>query len=239
MSQSVEDALSELVLANRILANEGVLDGFGHVSVRAPDDPATYFISRARAPELVARGDLYRFTLDSQPVEPPKVDFYSERVIHGEIYKARPDVMAVCHNHADAVMPFCISEVPLQPVFHLGGAALGGEAPVWDSRDEFGDTNLLVAKPEEGRSLAHALGSGFVVLMRRHGATVAGRGLREVVFRCIYVAANARIQMGAAQIGAYQTLSPGETRLAAEFNIRPYSINRAWDRWAARAERRA
>ncbi|MEX2126652.1 MAG: class II aldolase/adducin family protein [Xanthobacteraceae bacterium] len=238
MSQSVEGALSELVQANHILANEGVLDGFGHVSMRAPDDPSNYFLSRARAPELVERDDLIRFTLDSAPVGTTKGDLYSERVIHGEIYKARPDVSAVCHNHADAVMPFCISETRLQPVFHLGGAAIGGEVPVWDSRDEFGDTNLLVAKPEEGHSLARTLGKSFVVLMRRHGATVAGRTLREVVFRCIYIATNAKIQMGAAQLGPYMTLSPGEIRLAAEFNIRPYSINRAWERWATRAERR-
>jgi HCOMODA/2-hydroxy-3-carboxy-muconic semialdehyde decarboxylase len=239
MSQSLDDALSELVLANHILANEGVLDGFGHVSIRAPDDPSNYFVSRARAPELVERDDLIRFTLDSKPVGSPKGDFYSERVIHGEIYKARPDVMSICHNHAEAVMPFCISEMPLQAVFHLGGAAIGENVPLWDSRDEFGDTNLLVAKPEEGQSLARALGQEFIVLMRRHGATVAGSTVREVAFRCIYMAANAKMQMGAAQLGPYQTLSPAEIRMTVEFNIRPYSINRAWERWVRRAARRA
>jgi HCOMODA/2-hydroxy-3-carboxy-muconic semialdehyde decarboxylase len=237
MKQAVEDALSELVQANRILSGEGVLDGFGHVSIRAPDDPSTYFLSRARAPELVERSDLLRFTLDSALVGDGKGDLYSERVIHGEIYKARPDVLAVCHNHADALMPFCISQMLLQPVFHLGGAALGGDVPIWDSRDEFGETNLLVAKPEEGRSLAARLGKNFVVLMRRHGATVVGSTLRETVFRCIYAAANAKIQIAAAQLGPFQTLSSGELRLTSEFNIRPYSINRAWDRWVARAGR--
>lgn len=236
MSAPVDEALAELVLANRILANEGVLDGFGHVSIRAPDNPDNYFLSRARAPELVERGDLIRFTLDSEPVQPTKESLYSERVIHGEIYKARPDILAVCHHHADTVMPFCISDTPLEPVFHLGGAAIGGRVPVWDSRDEFGDTNLLVAKPEEGRSLARAMGDRFVVLMRRHGATVGGRTLREAVFRSIYMAVNARVQWQAAQLGPYQTLTPGEVQLISEFNLRPYGINRPWERWARRAQ---
>ena len=235
---SVEPSLAELVLANHILANEDVLDGFGHVSVRAPDDPGTYFLSRARAPELVETADIIRFTLGSEPVDAPKEGLYSERVLHGEIYKARPDVMAVCHHHAQAVMPFCISQTPLRPVTHLG-AVIGDPVPMWDSRDEFGDTNLLIAKPEEGCSLARALGGNFVVLMRRHGATVAGRTLREVVFRCIYLAANARTQLAAAGLGAYETLSAGEIALSADFNLRPYAIDRAWERWAIREPRRA
>jgi len=235
---NIEPLLSELVLANHILAHENVLDGFGHVSLRAPDDPNTYFLSRARAPELVAREDLIRFTLASEPLGSPKEALYSERVLHGEIYRARPDVMAVCHHHAEAVMPFCIStKTVLRPVIHLG-AVIGHPIPTWDSRDEFGDTNLLVTKPEEAQSLARALGNSFVVLMRRHGATVAGRTLRELVFRCMYLVANARTQLAAANLGEYETLSAGETRLSAEFNLRPYSIDRAWDRWARRAARR-
>ena len=234
---SLKEGIAELVLANHVLANEDVLDGFGHISMRAPDDPATYCLSRARAPELVEEADIVRFTLDSEPLDDEKRSYYSERVIHGEIYKARPDVMAVCHHHAPAVMPFCIAEVPLRPVTHLG-ATIGATIPMWDSQDEFGDTNLLVAKPEEGRSLAKALGENFVVLMRRHGATVAGRSVREAVFRCIYLANNARTQLAAAQLGAYETLTPGEIAMAGEFNLRPYAVDRAWERWAMRAARR-
>lgn len=234
---SLNECIAELVVANRVLANEEVLDGFGHISMRAPDDPSTYLLSRARAPELVEESDVVRFTLDGEPLEGEKRSYYSERVIHGEIYKARPDVMAVCHHHAPAVMPFCISNVPLKPVTHLG-ATIGATIPMWDSRDEFGDTNLLVAKPEEGRSLAMALGGNFVVLMRRHGATVAGRTVREAVFRCIYLAANARTQFAAVQLGDYETLSPGEIALSGEFNLRPYAVDRAWERWAMRAARR-
>src|SRR5258706_5433526 len=147
------DLRHELAVANRILAHEGVIDAFGHVSIRHPDDPGRYFLSRSRSPELVEPGDILEFDLDSRPIDPPFVQLYAERVIHGEIFKARPDVVAVCHHHAPAVMPFCISGDPIVPVFHLG-AAMRALAPFWDSRDEFGDTNLLVVKPAEGASLA-------------------------------------------------------------------------------------
>src|SRR5262249_16991802 len=181
----------ELAIANRILANEGVIDAFGHVSVRHPDDSGRYFLSRSRSPEVVEPNDILEFDLDSQPVASPIVQLYAERVIHGEIYKARPDVVAVAHHHAPAVMPFCISGDPIVPFFQPG-AAMGAVAPFWDSRDEFGDTNLLVVKPAEGASLARALGKHSMVLMRRHGATVVGSSLRELVFRAIYSCDNAR-----------------------------------------------
>jgi hypothetical protein len=152
---NLSDALYEVALANRMLANEGVLDAFGHVSLRHPADPNRYLLSRSRSPGLIEPDDVLEFTLDSEPVVPPSVQLYAERVIHGCIYQARPDVTAVCHHHAPAVMPFCIAGVAIVPVFHLGAA--GGETlPFWNQRDEFGDTNLLVVKPEEGRSLARA-----------------------------------------------------------------------------------
>jgi HCOMODA/2-hydroxy-3-carboxy-muconic semialdehyde decarboxylase len=178
------DLRHELAVANRILATEGVIDAFGHVSIRHPGDPGRYFLSRSRSPELVEADDILEFDLDSQPVAPPSAHLYAERVIHGEIFKARPDVMAVCHHHSPAIMPFCVSGDPVVPVFHLG-AAMGPVAPFWDSRDDFGDTNLLVVKPAEGASLARALGAHHMVLMRRHGATVVGASLRELVFRAI------------------------------------------------------
>ena len=166
----------ELILATRILANENVLDAFGHVSVRHPRDPRRYFIPRHRAPELAEAADIIEMTLNSEPVRPTEFRLYSERVIHGEIYKARPDVNAVCHHHAHAVLPYAISGQEMVPVFHLG--AVIGQVPFWDQRDEFGDTNMLVVKPAEGASLARALGPNWMVLMRRHGATVAGTSLR-------------------------------------------------------------
>ena len=173
MPDTLAELRRELSTAYRIVANEGILDAFGHISVRHPSNPKRYFLSRSRAPALVEPDDILEYDLDSNPIVPPVTRPYSERVIHGEIFKARPDVNAVCHHHAPSIMPFAISGVPLVPVFHLG-AAMGRNAPFWDSRDEFGDTNLLVVKPEEGASLARALGSHSIVLMRRHGATVVG-----------------------------------------------------------------
>ena len=173
----LDQARELLARANRMIANEGVLDAFGHVTMRHPTDPGRYLMSRSRGPELVQPEDIHEFTLDSQIVKPIDARLYGERVIHGEIYKARPDVNAVCHHHAPSILPFCISGMELKPVYHLG-ATLGAKVPFWDSRDDFGDTTLIVAKPEEGASLARALGSNWIVLMRRHGATVAGTTLR-------------------------------------------------------------
>jgi ribulose-5-phosphate 4-epimerase/fuculose-1-phosphate aldolase len=237
----VPDDLTEVryqvALANRMLANEGVLDAFGHVSLRHPTDPGRYLLSRSRSPGLIEAADILEFTLDSEPVAPPTVQLYAERVIHGCIYQARPDVMAVCHHHAPAVMPFCISGVPLIPVIHVA-AIMGETVPFWDQRDEFGDTNLLVVKPEEGRSLARALGPHCAVLMRRHGATVVGADVRELVFRSIAMCQNAESQMRALAMGSLSALTPGETKLAAASNLSPGPLARTWEYWTARAERR-
>ena len=212
---SLAEAREVLARANRMIANEGVLDAFGHVSMRHPDNPNRYFLSRSRAPELVEPDDLIEYDIDSQPIREPGVGQYSERVIHGEIYKARPEVNAVCHHHAPSILPFCISGMELKPVYHLG-ATLGGKVPFWDSRDEFGDTTLIVAKPEEGASLARALGPSWIVLMRRHGATVVGKTLEELTFRTIYTARNAAMQIQAHTLGYVSPLNAAETALAGE-----------------------
>src|SRR4051794_13697276 len=183
-----------------MLAHENVLDAFGHVSLRHPSDPERYLLPRSRSPQLIEPTDVLEFTLDSEPVKPATEKLFAERVIHGCIYEARPDVMAVCHHHAPAVMPFAIAGGPIVPVFHLGAAA-GESTPFWDQRDEFGDTNLLVVKPEEGRSLARSLGPHPAVLMNRHGATVVGRDLRELVSRTIFMCENARYQLQAHLLG--------------------------------------
>src|SRR5581483_11192022 len=148
MPDGLAEARQELVLANRILAHEGVVDAFGHVSMRHPHDPGVYLISRHRACELVEPADILEFTLDSVPVAPTNLRLYSELVIHGCIYQARPDVNSVCHHHAVSMLPYAISGTELVPVVHLG-ATLGAKVPFWDSRDEFGDTPLVVTKPEE------------------------------------------------------------------------------------------
>jgi ribulose-5-phosphate 4-epimerase/fuculose-1-phosphate aldolase len=233
MADTLKDAIVELALANRILANEGVLDAFGHVSARHPRDPKRYLLSRSRSPLLIEPDDILEYTLDSAPAKPPKVHLYAERVIHGCIYQARPDVMAVCHHHAPAVMPFAIAGVPIVPVFHLG-AAMGEEMPFWDQHDEFGDTNLLVVKPEEGRSLARALGAHSAVLMNRHGATVVAGGLKELVSRSIFMCQNAEYQLRAQTLSTSAPLHRGEIKLAGALSLMPTVVTRTWEYWSAR-----
>ncbi len=235
MANDLAEVFHELIVATRILANQKVLDAFGHVSVRHPRDPGRYFIPRHRAPELAEISDILEMNLDSEPVRPTELRMYSERVIHGEIYKARPDVNAVCHHHSHAVLPFCISGRELVPVFHL--PAVIGHVPFWDQRDEFGDTHMLVVKPEEGASLARALGPNWMVLMRRHGATVAGTSLREMTFRTVFGCENAALQSLAMAHGHVDPLSPGEIALSAAHSVRPPSTNRAWDYWVRHVEK--
>jgi ribulose-5-phosphate 4-epimerase/fuculose-1-phosphate aldolase len=238
LSDGLAETCYQIALANRMLANEGVLDAFGHVSMRHPTDPDRYLLARSRSPGVVEADDILQFTLDSVPVEPPRVQLYAERVIHGCIYQARPDVKAVCHHHAPAVMPFCIAGVPIVPVFHLGAAA-GQTLPFWNQRDEFDDTNLLVVKPEEGRSLARALGPHAAVLMKHHGATVVGSDLRELVSRAVFMCHNAAHQLAAQLLGNAPTLTAGEIRLAGSLNAMPNVTNRTWEYWTLRLARRA
>ena len=215
----------ELALANRILSNEGVMDTFGHASCRRPDDPDRFLLSVAIPPLLAQETDIIEYTLDAAPVEKQERPLFSEAVIHSEIYRARPDVQAICHHHAPAIMPFCVSGTALRPISQLG-AAIGREAPFWDSRDEFGDTNLLLTKQEHGQSLARALGSNWIVLMRRHGATVVGRSLKEMVFRSMHSTLNATAQMHAILLGNVDHLSEGEIELAGD--IKSPAIYRTW-----------
>jgi ribulose-5-phosphate 4-epimerase/fuculose-1-phosphate aldolase len=233
VANTLIEARRELALANRIVANEGVIDAFGHVSMRHPDNPGRYLLSRSRAPELVTPEDFIEYDLDSQPVRDSGMPQYSERVIHGEIYKARPEVMSVCHHHSPAFMPLLATGTDYMPVFHLG--AVGGiKPPFWDQHDEFGDTNMLVIKPAEGASLARALGTHWMVLMRRHGVTVAGTSVRDCVFRSIYSARNAEYQVRSMTIGAVASLSPGETQLAGQITAKTTGLTRSWEYWSMR-----
>lgn len=234
MPNPLAEACYELALANRIIAHEGVLDGFGHVSMRHPTDPGRYLLARSRSPELIEPADIFEFTLDSEPVAAKGVTLYGERVIHGCIYQARPDVNAVCHHHSPSVLPFCITGIELVPVFHMG-AVLGTAAPFWDSRDEFGDTNMLVVRPEEGASLARALGKHWMVLMMRHGVTVAGTNVRDCVFRSVFSARNAEYQVRAMTVGSnIATLSAGETKLAGQISGKTTGLIRSWEYWSMR-----
>ncbi len=230
---SLAEARRELALANNIVANEGVLDAFGHVSMRHPDHPDRYLLSCSRAPELVSPDDLTEYDLNSRLLRDPGVPQYSERVIHGEIYKARPDVMSVCHHHAPAFMPLLATRTDFVPVFALGNVG-GNKPPFWDQRDEFGDTDLLVVTPAHGASLARALGSHWMVLMNRHGVTVAGKSVRECAYSAITACRNADFQVRAMAIGKLDQFTPGEMELCAQIIARTTGLDRSWEYWAGR-----
>jgi HCOMODA/2-hydroxy-3-carboxy-muconic semialdehyde decarboxylase len=228
--------LRDLVLANRILANEDVLDAFGHVSVRHPDDPARFVISRSLGPELVTEGDLQVFGLDGQQVGGDPRAPYAERFIHGAVYEARPDVMAVCHNHAPSLIPFSVTGVPLRPIIHVA-ASIGTEIPVWDIAAQFGETDMLVRTLEQGRSLARALGARRVALMRGHGSVVAGGGVRPLVSTCVYLERNARLLLQALALGEVRYLSEGEVERAGASAGGSLGLERAWTTWSRRVQR--
>jgi len=232
---TLETTLDDLVIANRILANEGVIDAFGHVSIRDPRRPDRYFLARSRSPELVERGDIMEFDLEGNPTGGDARQPYLERFIHAAAYEARPDVQAVVHAHAEDVLPFGISAAPLRPVIH-SGSFMGEHVPLWDIRDRFGDTNLLVTSMPQGRDLARTLGGNNVALMRGHGFVAAARSLIEVVRMSVYVPRNARALLNGLRLGDIKPLSEGEVA-ARNSGYKPYSLEtrRAWKYWAHKA----
>ena len=235
---NLEPQRQDLVTANRILAREGVVDAFGHVSLRHPQRPGRYLLSQSRAPELVDAADLMEYTMEGEPLDQQGRPMYAERPIHGAIYEARPDVHAVVHNHSPATLPFSVTAAPLRPMFHLA-AIIGERLPVWDIRHQFGDTSLLVTTMEQGRDLAACLGPRRAALMRGHGCVIAAAGLKEAVMAAIYLQTNAQLLLAALPLGNVTYLSPGEVAQMAASQVRPTSLNRAWEYWAARAGRAA
>jgi HCOMODA/2-hydroxy-3-carboxy-muconic semialdehyde decarboxylase len=228
-------ALEELVTANRILAREGVVDAFGHASIRHPERPDRYILSRARAPDCIELDDLMEFAIDGTPIDPAGRTSYAERFIHGAVYEARSDVRAVVHHHSPGVIPFSVTAAQLSPVMHMC-AGIGARVPTWDSRTRFGDTNLLVTNGDMARDLAAALADRPVIVMRGHGAVVAGASLRDVVFNAIYLQLNADLQMKASALGDVTFLSDGE--IAAVLRTRgSFTFERAWEYWCRRAGR--
>lgn len=225
---------AELVAANRILAREDVVDAYGHVSVRDPRDRGRYIMSCSRSPALVTAEDLMEFSLDGTAIDARRRTPYGERMIHGAIYEARDDVGAVVHNHAHAVIPFSISGEALRPVIHVAGI-IGERVPVWDIRDSFGDTDMLVRTMAQGRAMAQALGGCHCLLMRGHGAVVAGETLKHAVMRAIYLQVNARLQGEAMRFGRYEALSPGEIARTGQTQLSRVSLDRAWEYFCARA----
>jgi len=223
---------ADLVAANRILAMEGVLDGYGHVSARSGKDPARFLMSRSVAPQLVKVTDVMEHGPDSEPVDDGRRP-YLERFLHGEIYRQRPDVMAIVHSHSEAVIPFGVTRGALKPVYHMASFLWSG-VPVFEIRDAEPQNDLLIRDPRLGRALAQCLGACSCVMMRGHGMTVVGSSLQEVVFRAIYTQVNARLQAAASQLpGPIEFLSDEEGRRATETNSG--TLERPWALWKARA----
>jgi len=223
--------IEDLVAANRILADQGVVDGYGHVSARHNQDPNRYLLARSVAPELVTAEDIVEFDLDSNAVDPRGRKFYLERFIHGEIYKARPEVKSVVHHHSPAVIPFGVTNVPLKPIYHMA-AFVGLGVPVFEIREAGGMTDMLVSTPELGRALARTLADKPAALMRGHGAVVVGASIPESVARSVYLQMNARLQAQAIALGGEITyLDPEEVRKLGGLG----GYDRAWQLWKRKA----
>ena len=228
----------DLVTANRVLAYHHVVDSFGHVSMRNPENPNHFFLSRARAPNCVEVNDITEFTFDGQIVGHNPGKPYSERFLHGSNYEARPDVMAVVHNHSPNVVPFTVqSKKKMRPIMHMC-APIGNDIPTWDIAHKFGTTNLLVTNMEMGRDLAVSLAHRTVALMRGHGSVVVGKSLREVVFTSIYMEINAEMLIKAYQLGDgdIEPLTDGEA--AANAGGRAgFTFERGWENWCRLTDR--
>lgn len=228
--------VEELVLANRILSNEGVLDAFGHVSARHPTATDRFLISHTRAPELVEADDLQLLDLRGARVAGGERRPYVEVAIHAAVYRHRSDVGAVVHSHAPSVIPFGVTDVPLRPIYHMG-SVIGHEITVWDIAARFGTTDLLVRDEQQGDDLAAALGTRTVVLMRGHGCVVTGVDIRAAVFTAVYLERNATLLLAARGLGAVRTLTEGETQRGAAM-LRGAAGERAWEYWARRLPHR-
>jgi len=230
----LEGSIRDLVIANRILAMENVVDGYGHVSIRHPQKPDHYLLSRSLSPGYVTKDDIIEFTLDGKPIKDTRPP-YLERFIHGAIYEARPDVKAVIHSHAEDLLPFSISKTPMCCVAHVA-SDMGNHVPVWDIEDKFGDaTNLLVINMEQGRDMAKKLGQNAVVLMRGHGFSAAANHLLKLVRMSVYLPRNARIQLAAMRMGEFKALSENEIKTRQNFRPDSPEMQRGWEFWARRA----
>ena len=221
--------IEDLVLANHILAHQGVVDAFGHVSARNDKNPQHFLLSRNLSPGQVTADDIMEYDLEGAPVDAKGRSSYLERFIHASIYKARPDVGAVVHSHSPGVIPFADSSTPLRPVYHMAGF-LGGGAPVFEIRDDFGGaTDMLIKNPDMGASLAKALGQNTVALMRGHGSVAVGPNVRLAVMHAIYTETNAQLQAEAMKLGQVKYLTADEA--AAVWKTNDGQVERAWGYW--------
>jgi ribulose-5-phosphate 4-epimerase/fuculose-1-phosphate aldolase len=225
--------IEDLVYANRILSDQGVVDAFGHVSAREDKDPSRFLLARSVAPALVTKSDILEFDRNGEPIDAHGRAVYLERFIHAAIYRARPDVMAIVHSHSPAVIPFGVTGTILRPIYHMS-AFLGAGAPVFEIREAGGMTNMLISDNKLGDALAKSLGNGTVVLMRGHGSVAVGDSILQVVHRAIYTEVNARLQSEAAKLGPITFLSPEEAVKADAQTDSKASISRPWELWKAR-----
>ncbi len=236
--------IAELVTANHILYHEGVVDGFGHVSVRHPLRPERFLLSRSLAPAMVTAEDIMEFDLEGNPVDASATSGrkpYLERFIHSEVYRMRADVQAVVHNHSPAVIPFGVTGMPLRPISHMSGF-LAGAVPNFEIREAGGlATDMLIRTPQLGKAFARTLGQAAFALMRGHGAVAVGDSIRQVVYRAVYAEQNARLQAaalalcGAAGAGEINFLNDAEAAGADAANY--VNMDRPWDLWKRAAAR--
>jgi HCOMODA/2-hydroxy-3-carboxy-muconic semialdehyde decarboxylase len=227
--------IEELVLANRILDNRGVLDAYGHVSIRHPANPNRYLMARAIAPGIVTAADIMEFDLDSNPVDRRDRSMFIERFIHGEVYKVRPDVNAVIHTHSTGIIPFSVTQTPLRPVIH-NASFLHVGVPVWEIREAGGATNMLVRTGALAQSLAARLGDKPVALMRGHGNVVVGENVRIATARAVFTDENARMQAVALSFGGPVNYISAEEGVLRDKN--PSDPARAWELWRAHVTRK-
>jgi HCOMODA/2-hydroxy-3-carboxy-muconic semialdehyde decarboxylase len=221
--------IKDLVAANHILYREGVVDGFGHVSVRDDRDPARFLLSRNIAPATVAAADIMEFDLDGEPVAARGRKPYLEVYIHSEIYRARPDVLAVVHSHSPSVIPYGATGIELRPIFHMSGF-LGSATPIFEIRDAGGPaTDMLIRNRKLGAALARTLGPAAFALMRGHGAVAVGASIKQVVARAVYAEVNARLQSEALRLGPVTFLNEGEAAAAAR--TIDSVLDRPWELW--------
>ena len=233
----LRDLIEDVVAANRILAAENVVDAYGHVSARHPENPDHYLIARALPPELITAEDIMEIALDGEVVGGDTRKPYLERYIHGAIYEARPEVKAVVHSHSRSVIPYSVTDEKLRPIVH-SCATIGCDIPVWDAQTAFGDTNLLISNMAMGQDFAKILGQNNTALMRGHGCTVIGRSVREAVYTAVYLEVNAGLQMQASRFPPVKFLSEGEVKIICErlANAKPNEgYDRAWEYWCRHA----
>ncbi len=233
MTHEIDALIEDLVIANKILYNEGVVDGFGHISVRHPSLENRFFIAKSMAPGLVTAQDILECDFDGVVHDPQNRKSYVERFIHSEIFRARSDVNSIVHSHSASVIPFGVTSQRLRPICHMSGF-LGSQTPIYEIRHTAGETSdLLINSQKLGKSLANILGSATVALMRGHGSVAVGTSIKQVVYRAIYTEVNAKLQLESMKIGTVDFLTDAEA--LATSAMADVHLDRPWALWKEKA----